>query len=357
MKKGNLPWLAIAAALALSGTLLIRNLTAREGLAAAPQARAAAPDKSLGAQLSAAGGPRAIHVDQSAQARLSIRTSPLAAGREQHQRTLPATVLPVQTLVSLVASYQAAAAQLQKAQITARVAKQEYERLEKLYRNQRNVSAKALEAQAGIYHGDEVDAQTAQESLALVAASVRQSWGDRVSGWVRRGSKTLQRVLGRQDALVEMTLPLDVPFTAPTEVALDLPAGGRAPGKLVSAFPQADPRVQGVGFLYLTHGQPGLAPGLNLVAHFGVGALATGVVIPSSAVVWNHGRAWAYVATAADRFARREVATDAPEPGGWFVTRGFAAGERVVTRGAEELLAIEPSHAAGSPTSMETGGD
>jgi multidrug efflux system membrane fusion protein len=348
MRKAHLPWLAVAAALALFAVLYTRSLPVQAGLAASRQPQPAASDTSPGPLPGDDGGPTAIRLDPSTQARLGIQTSRLDAVREQSQMTLPAVVLPVQALIGLIAAYQTAAAQLEKAQITARVSEREHARLEKLYNNQGNASAKAMESAAGIYHGDEVDVHMARENLALAAASVRQNWGDVVAGWVTRGSNTLHRVLRRQDVLLEMTLPPGEPFQAPAAVEFDLPAGGRASAELISAIPQVDPRVQGVGFLYVTRARPGLAPGFNLVAHFGVGALATGVVVPSSAVVWWRGKAWAYVMTPAGTFARRVVPTGVPEPGGWFVTSGFAPGDRVVTRDAEQLLAIESTPPTGS---------
>jgi hypothetical protein len=57
--------------------------------------------------------------------------------------------------------------------------------------------------------------------------------------------------------------------------------------------------------------------------------------------VWSEGKAWAYVQTAPNQFSRRELATDAPVDNGYFASAGFAAGTKVVSRGAQTLLSEE----------------
>ncbi len=337
MKRRFLSWFVAAAALAFFAAILGR------ALAGAPERHPA--HRSEGAAslpvVTRQNGQAIVHLNPKLLARLGIREAPLQVARERKQVTFPAVVLPVQKLASLVSAYDAATAQLQKAEITAGVAKREYQRLEKLYSDQQNVSEKAVQAAAGAYRGDKVNAQLARENVSLAAEAVLQNWGATITGWMGHDTNSLQRVLRRQDVLVEMTLPPDEPFAAPSGVEFKLPAGGRAFARFVSAFPQVDPRVQGVGYLYVTRARPGLAPGLDLVAHFGVGALRSGVIVPSSAVVWLHGEAWAYIATGPGRFVRRQVPTTVPVPGGWFVTRGFQPGSPVVTQDAEQVLGVE----------------
>ncbi len=93
--------------------------------------------------------------------------------------------------------------------------------------------------------------------------------------------------------------------------------------------------------MYRTLAQPGLTPGVNLLAHLSVGNQMQGVIVPSSAVVWSEGRTWVYEQTASDRFTRRVVATDTPIEAGFFVAQGFSPGDRVVTQGAQALLSEE----------------
>jgi hypothetical protein len=71
------------------------------------------------------------------------------------------------------------------------------------------------------------------------------------------------------------------------------------------------------------------------------GAPIGGVLVPSAAVVWHAGKAWAYVKNADDSFARFEVSTADELDGGWFNASGFDAGDEVVVSGAQLLLSEE----------------
>ena len=353
MKTKIVQWLAAAAALVFLAVILARGLAGAPGQHRTDPAKPAATSPEV--EVRHENGRVVIHLDPQTQARLGIAESPLKAARERKQLAFPATVLPVENLHGLVSAYDAAAAQLQKAEITAGVTKREYDRLKKLYDDQQNVSAKTVQAAAGVYSSDEVDVRVARQNLSLAVAAIRQSWGEVITGWLVHNTTRLGNVLRRDDVLVEMTLPPGEPFAAPSGIEFRLPAGGRAFARFVSAYPQVDPRVQGAAYLYVTQARPGLAPGINLTAHFGAGALTSGVVVPSSAVVWWHGESWAYVATAPGSFVRRQVPTDMPVPGGWFVTHGFAPGASVVTRGAQQVLGVELTAAPSSHSPGEEG--
>ena len=286
-------------------------------------------------------GHVSVCLSRKMQAHLSIREARLQAARGRKQKALPAVVLTVQKLASMVSAYNVAEAQLQKAEISAAVAKHEYQRLERLYRDQQNVSQKAVQSAQGIYRTDNVDVHLARENASVASEAVLQDWGPVITKWIKHKTGQIQRALHRQDVLIEMTLPTDVSFAAPAEVEFRLPTGGRAYARLVSPFPQVDPRVQGVGYLYVTRARAGLAPGFNLIAHFGIGALRSGVIVPSNAVVWWHGKAWAYVAKGADCFVRQKVATEIRTSDGWFMVRSFKPGSSVVTQDAQQILAVE----------------
>ncbi len=336
MKRDRFPWIAVVATVFLFAVIFSHIL------AGAPEKRAAQSKTTATSPRAAErNGEIVVHLNPKTQSHLGIREARLKPARERKQRSLPAMVLPVDKLAALVSAYDAAGARLQKAEITAKVSRQEYDRLKKLYRDQQNVSQKAVQTGAGVYRNAQVDVQLARTNLSLAAAAVLQNWGEAITGWLGHDAARLQRVLLRQDVLVEMTLPMGETFVAPSGIEFSLPAGGRAYARFISAFPQVDPRVQGVGYLYVTKARPGLAPGINLIAHFGVGALRRGVVVPSSAVVWLHGEAWAYVATGPETFVRREVPTDVPVSGGWFVAHGFAPRASVVTRDAQQVLGVE----------------
>jgi hypothetical protein len=66
-----------------------------------------------------------------------------------------------------------------------------------------------------------------------------------------------------------------------------------------------------------------------------------GVMVPSTAVVWHGGKAWAYVKEKDDLFVRKEVSTAQELGNGWFDASHFQAGDEIVVSGAQLLLSEE----------------
>ncbi len=286
-------------------------------------------------------GETVIRLSPGGQSRAGIETLTLDAVRERRKVTAPAVVLDVQGLVNLTANYATAQANLRKAENNLAVSQPEYDRLKTLYSKQQNVSAKAFQAAEGMFHSDQTDVRMTRRNLELQVAALRQSWGDAIATWATSGEAELERILNRQDTMVQVTLSADGPATAPREVWLELPNQRVVTASLVSCFPQVDPRIQGASFLYITRTQGTLAPGLNLMARFPAGSRVAGVVVPSSAVVWLNGEPWVYIETAPNEFARRPVSTNYPVGGGFFVSKGLSPGERTVRAGAQALLSEE----------------
>ncbi len=310
------------------------------------QAKKDPPDKDDQEQQTSArvivkNGRTVIRLTDAGQARAGIKTISLKPERERKEIAAPAVVLDATSLLNLASSYAAAQGNLRKARNDVTVSRAEYKRLKALYANQENVSAKVLEAAEGKFNNDQESVAMARRNLNFQSAALRQSWGNAVAKWVEQGSKQLDRVFSRKDALAQITLPSDGPQAAPARVLLNLPGGRSVYAQFVSPFPRVDPRIQGTSFLYVAQSTEGLAPGLDLTARIPVGQRLSGVVIPASAVVWLSGERWVYVETAANEFTRRVLTAGFPVAGGRFESRGFAPGERIVTAGAQMLLSEE----------------
>jgi hypothetical protein len=65
------------------------------------------------------------------------------------------------------------------------------------------------------------------------------------------------------------------------------------------------------------------------------------VLVPFDAVVRYQAQNWVYVQVNDSKFARRPITLSEPGDGGWFVTAGFRAGDRIVVVGAQTLLSEE----------------
>ena len=292
-------------------------------------------------ELSWAGGQAILTLEAGAQKRLGLASSTLPASAKRSEISAPAVIVSVRDLVSSRNGYVAAQLQLAKSRADADVARREYSRLKTLFGQNQNTSEKSLQAAEAVSKARDADLTAAEQQIALEEAVVRQEWGKVVTKWILEDSTELQQVLDQRQTLVQITLPSAENVELPKTISLELPDRMRSEATLVSPVPRADPRIQGESYLYVAVRELGFSPGTNLLAHLAVGSRMSGVVVPSSAVVWSEGKAWVYQQTAEDRFIQRPIATNFPVENGYFVTSGLKAGDKVVTEGAQALLSAQ----------------
>jgi hypothetical protein len=252
------------------------------------------------------------------------------------------SVLDVSDLAEMRGGFSAARARVEKGRAALAASQSELDRLRKLYADGTNASQKAVEAATAAARADEAEVQAAAGALEAERALARQRWGPVVAGWLERSASDLDALLEERQRLLEIALPTGAsPPRAGTTVAVRAGDGPVVAARVLSPAPRTDPRIQGVSVLCIAPASPGMLPGVSADAQVPVGPGVSGVVVPASAVVWWQGRAWAYVERKTGTFSRSEVATDVPVPGGWFVSGGVAAGQRLVVRGAQMLLSEE----------------
>ncbi|HVB32854.1 MAG TPA: hypothetical protein VNJ52_00570 [Patescibacteria group bacterium] len=335
-------WVGVAVVLAGSaaGWAMHRSAGRDPQPTARAQARDAGPSP---------GQPRArtVALDADAVKEMGLGVTVLRAARHAPQLRTAAVVLSPRGLAILSAAYAADAGKLAMARASLAVAHGEYQRQSVLYRQDQTTSLKALQAARGALASSRAQTNAARLQLHFDALAVRQQWGPVLGKWLVARSPALEKILGGQEWLVQVTFGARNPRSAPQTSLLIVPSGPIVPARLVSSFPQTNPVIQGLNFLYVIPARPGFAPGLNLMAEIPAGPARSGVVIPASAVIWSQGRAWAYKQIASGRFERLPVATGEPVTDGWFVTAGFAPGDRVVTGAAEELFSAETQQAGG----------
>jgi multidrug efflux system membrane fusion protein len=286
-------------------------------------------------------GPAPIAVAPDAAARMGLEITALKPARHSAEFRTTAVVLSPQGLARLRAAYVAAEERLVVAQAGLLIARKEFQRQKLLYGENQVTSLKALEGARGALTSSHAQTAAATQQLQLAALSIEQQWGPVLEKWVVTGQPALEQILRQQKWLVQITLNAEAARFLPKTARLAAPSGSAVYARFLSSFPQTNPVIQGLNFLYVIPARPGFAPGLNLAAELPTGPARHGVVLPASAVVWSGGQAWAYKQVAPNRFVRVAVPNNAPTGDGWFVTAGFASGDRVVTQGAEELFSAE----------------
>ncbi len=265
--------------------------------------------------------------------------------------------------IALTSQLSTARSELNSSSAELAAARASYERLRTLNADRKNVSDRAVEeAQARVSEA-EARRKSATETVNLLESSLQSSGplekkplvmprdGDVVELMAQPGEfiesgSVILRVTRLDRLLARIDVPVGQHIPATVSGARIIPTG--FDDQVISAVKVGlnvaiDPKTQGQSYLFrLSENRIGLRPGLSVTAFISLpGASRKGVVVPHSAVVRASGKAYAYIRSESDRFIRKEVPTDNPVIGGYFVGTGFAPGQQVVTAGAQMLLSEE----------------
>ena len=239
----------------------------------------------------------------------------------------------------------ALAGDLRAAQAASDGSRHELERSERLYAAESNVSLRTLETARA-------QALTDEGHVRALKAQLAASWGRALAdtGDARRDHLIGELAAGRVVLLRAETRRIDVGGARFTGARVSLIAGSRAwtADVLGPAAPAASPAL---GDLYLLSAPaaPGLEVGRALAADLqDASDVLHGVKVPLSAVLRWQGSDWVFIETAANHFARRRIVPVEWLDDACLVGEGLRTGERIVTVGAEVLLAADTGSATSS---------
>jgi len=311
---------------------------------AAREAQRDAPIKAP-LRISTGTGIPVVTLDAATRKRNGIETASPSSTPYHHQVRAYASVLDLMKLTELNSSYANAQAQLQTVQARLAASKSAFGRAQGLYRDQQNISQAHLQAAEATFHVDKAALAAAESQLRILAATAQQEWGAVLAkSLTTNGSSLITRLIERQDFLLQVTLPSGVFLPVPSETAaIETGKDTRAKITFISPATHTDPKIQGVSFFYIAPAKTGVLPGMNLLAYLSSGPVVPGLIIPPTAIVWWHGRAWIYHRVGPDSFTRTEVSPDLPMPGGGFIAKAanLPKDVEIVTQGAQLLLSEE----------------
>jgi len=316
------------------------------------------------------GGESVVTLDKATQVESGVVTAPLQSISYREELQAYGIILELQTLVDLRKNlidlrknlihlrnnHAAAKAQMEKGLASLDVSRKQYDRLKTLYEDDRNVSEKALEAGEAVWRSDEANVEASRQGLLasqealrageeasnVLEASIRQQWGSVLTRWLFEATSDFERLIQQKDILLQITLPQEILISStPQSILVQTGAGAIVTAKLVSPSPRTDPRIQGVSFFYVAPSQTGFSRGMNVRAYLPTGEKSRGVFVPDSTVLLWQGKTWIYLQRGAEQFIRREIPTKNPVKDGYFVPKGFTAGEKIVVKGAQLLLSEE----------------
>lgn len=266
-----------------------------------------------------------------------IVTAPLAEQRQTPERQGIATVLDPQALLAASAQLQAAHARVASASAAVQAAAAEARRSHLLYAHGENASLREVQSADAMLASTQAQRSAAQADETAARSGARAQWGARL---IALGAPSLGDFADGKAALLAVVVPAAATVAAADTIQLQV-NGVAVPAHLLGPSPRADAVVQGPTYFYRADGGE-LRIGQRVTAELPQGAATrSGVTVPQAAVLWYAGQPWAYVETARGHFQRRPLAQDARDATGWFQTRGFRVGDRVVVRGGELLLSQE----------------
>ncbi len=223
------------------------------------------------------------------------------------------------------------------------VSSNEWRRVQTLYQQGQNASARSVEAAAA-----------AQQRDLLMVENTRvrilSTWGKAVLD--RGESPDFVGLLAALDrVLVRVDLPPGSAFSeAPTNghLALAVSESRPLPAEFLGTAPAMDSPSQSQSYLFLARGAAALRPG---AAVFGwlqfPGTPQRTVMVSRSAVVRHQGQTFVYVQDGEETFHRQVIELASPRSDGWLVKSGVEPGQTLVTLGAQQLLSEERKGSGG----------
>jgi len=297
-------------------------------IAACRQAPSAAQAPAQGAKDNAAAEP-GVTLKPDEIDKMGIRITPVVATQQAPESTGFALVLTREAIAQSIADLNTAAA----------VERQSRAALARARSLAGTPGAPSVEAQ------EAAERQAAVDQAALVLAERRLSatYGRNAPWKGNYSSPELAALASGESKLTRVTFPLGALGSAvPAKLRLahlgESQSGSFGSDSVWSA--PADASVPGKSFFALVKGSDA-SEGERLLARAPLGAAAAGVVIPFAAVLISGDKYWCYIEEKPGVFARTEIDAGMPTDEGYFVRDGIAAGARVVTTSAGQLLARE----------------
>jgi hypothetical protein len=278
-------------------------------------------------------GSAAIKCDKETQERVGLEVQPLEAVKLRPEIIAYGRAIDPTPLATLDGDLDAAEATLQASE-------QASTRANTLFSSGESVSRKIVETASSQYRADSFHVQALRRRLAL-------EWGGSIAAMDDKARGALLDDLVKDKAAL---IRVDVPGG---ESVKDDPTGAKiavlgredqaVAATNVAQASSIDPKAQAQGFL-LQVGDPPfpIRPGVAVTAFLQLpGKEIDGVIVPRAAIVRYAGEAWAYVQSEEEEFERRRLPAGQVTEKGWFVSGALEPGDKVVTTGAQTLLASE----------------
>jgi hypothetical protein len=295
-------------------------------------------------------GINIVNLTPATQQNSGIQTVKINSANFQGEVKSFGNVIAIDSLIDAKSRYLSLKSEIAIAKSASTHNLQQYQRLKTLNADDKNVSDQALQAALASVEADKARIGASELQLKNLQTNTKLLWGESLANLAFADNLPphLANLLARKNVLIQISLPLSsgtpkqgssVNVTPLNELVTPIQA------TYISPATQSDTNGFGKTFYYSAAGDLlRIGMRVNVVKTSAASKTASGVVIPSNAVVWYAGKAWAYFKSGQDKdhvqFIRKPISTDTEVDEGWF-NQGLAEDSEVVVSGAQLLLSEE----------------
>lgn len=297
-------------------------------------------------RVSTVDGQTFITVRAATQLQSGIKLSALKASSHQANVRSYGVVTNLDPLLELRTRYLAAKAEANIVRAMLANSKLEFNRLNSLNQDNKNISDKMVANAATTIRTEEARIVAAEASANNIANTMQQQWGLLLTKLAINSEmpQQLQVLVSQQQMLVQISLPYDAlepEAGSSIDISPITAASLKIKATFISRAPNSNNAIPGKTYFYAAKTNE-LRAGMQVNAAIPQQENFTqGVIIPNTAVVWYGGQPWVYKKVDQNHFVRLSINTDAETDIGWFYTGNLKPNDEVVTRGAQLLLSEE----------------
>jgi hypothetical protein len=290
-------------------------------------------------------GINIVSLTPATQQNSGIQTIKINSANYQGEIKSFGNVIAIDSLIEAKSRYLSLKSEIDIAKSATTHNLQQYQRLKTLNADDKNVSDQALQASLA-----NVEADKARVSASELQTNTKLLWGESLANlaFADKLPPHLANLLARKNVLIQISLPLSSGTPKQGSSVNVTPLNESvAPIQAIYISPATQSDTNGFGkTFYYSAPSDLLRIGMrvNVVKASVASQNASGVVIPSNAVVWYAGKAWAYFKAGQDKgyvqFIRKPISTDTEVDEGWF-NQGITENSEVVVSGAQLLLSEE----------------
>lgn len=293
--------------------------------------------------VSSTNGQIVLTIDSLHQKQSGIITATLIKTKYQKSFTGYGKVLQVDEISAAQMKYQKTKSGFLTAKNNYELSLNEYERLKKLNRgNSKNISIKTLQAANALLKNNKNILQNKQAEYDNTLSYLRQKWGEKFARDIFNNSPQFKKILAGTDLIIHITLPSGIHESINPSFATIRATGGSVKAEFISKSALTDPQIQGLSYYFIVSSNSKfILPGMNVSGELLFGPMLAGVMIPSSSIVWNKGKAWSYLEIKKNWFYRYKIDTGMPVKNGYFIPGKSLINKKIIVTGAQFLLSQE----------------